>query len=228
MSIAEKLAAIAANEERVYNSGYEKGKAEGGDVEESYNRGYEAGTAAGQKAEYDKLWYNLQNNGSAMNYYYKFAYTGWNDKNFNPKYPIVCTTGSTTAANIFYYNLGITKINVPIIVNGTSANAMFQNASNLVTVSSLTVNENVSFANTFLYCNELQNITFEGVIGQNISFANSSKLTDDSINSSIEHLKSLPSGTTKTLTVYKTVYNRLVADGRDALVTAKNWTLVSA
>ena len=30
MSIAEKLAQIAENEQRVYDAGYEKGKAEGG------------------------------------------------------------------------------------------------------------------------------------------------------------------------------------------------------
>jgi hypothetical protein len=40
MSISEKLQTIAENEQRVYNAGYEKGKAEGGNTEEAYNEGY--------------------------------------------------------------------------------------------------------------------------------------------------------------------------------------------
>ena len=43
MDIAEKLAQIAENQQKVYDAGYEKGKTEGGNSEESYNEGFEAG-----------------------------------------------------------------------------------------------------------------------------------------------------------------------------------------
>lgn len=39
MNISEKLAIIAENEQKVYDAGYEKGKAEGGDTEAAFEEG---------------------------------------------------------------------------------------------------------------------------------------------------------------------------------------------
>lgn len=87
-----------------------------------------------------------------------------------------------------------------------------------------------AYPNAFFYQSEMKELHFteDSVIAANISFAQSSLLSDESINSIINALQDRNGSTTLTLTVHKNVYNRMVADGRDALVTAKNWTLVSA
>lgn len=87
-----------------------------------------------------------------------------------------------------------------------------------------------AYTNAFFYRSSTTSIVFteDSVIAANISFAQSSLLNDESVNSIINALQDRNGTTTLTLTVHKTVYNRMVADGRNALVTAKNWTLVSA
>jgi ribonuclease HIII len=71
-------------------------------------------------------------------------------------------------------------------------------------------------------------IRFGGTIGQSINFKGSPRLSDESIDSIIEHLKDLTGATAKTLTVHTTVYNKIVSSGKDALITAKNWSLAKA
>lgn len=182
----------------------------------------------GMQEEWDRFWEELQSGGSAMNYYYAFCYDRFNDKNFNPKYPIRCTNGVTTSRSIFYYNRVLTDTKVEIIVSSNNMHYCFQNASALKTVRKLTVKETTTYTDAFTGCEELENITFSGTIGQNISFASSSKLTEESIDNIIEHLKDLTGATSKTITVHANVYDRMVERGVDALVTAKNWSLAEA
>jgi hypothetical protein len=82
----------------------------------------------------------------------------------------------------------------------------------------------------FAYCTNLKTFRFiEGsVLATSISFANSSKLSDESVDSIINALKDLTGATSKTLTVHAKVYDRMVERGVDALVTAKNWALAKA
>ena len=110
MTIAEKLTQIAENEQKVYDAGYAKGKAEGGSS-------YEQGVADGKQAEYDAFWDKFQNYGNRRNYYYAFAWQqvaneGWASDAYNPKYPIIADAteaGSPTAAqSIFHYSSKIT------------------------------------------------------------------------------------------------------------------------
>lgn len=79
MTIAEKLTTIAENEQRVYNAGYNAGKAL------NYDEGYDAG----KQAEYEEQWNIIQGtNGSRTNYAYGFAGKGWTSANFKPLYNI--------------------------------------------------------------------------------------------------------------------------------------------
>lgn len=82
----------------------------------------------------------------------------------------------------------------------------------------------------FTYCKNLKTLRFteDSVIAVNINFAQSSKLYDASVDSIVSALKDLTGATSKTLTVHSNVYARMVERGVDALVTAKNWTLVKA
>jgi hypothetical protein len=80
--------------------------------------------------------------------------------------------------------------------------------------------------NPFNYDYELREVRFvENTIGINITFAHCSLLSDETIQSIIYGLKDLTGGTSQTLTLHKTVGNKLT-DTQKATITAKNWTLV--
>ena len=74
----------------------------------------------------------------------------------------------------------------------------------LHTIAKIRTDENTVFNNAFNYCTALKNVTFEGVIGQDINIR-WSPLTADSIRSIIEHLSDTASG--KTLTLSKKAVN---------------------
>jgi hypothetical protein len=192
MTISEKLTAIAENEQKVYD--------------------------AGKKTEYDRFWDAFQENGKRRQYPYAFSF-GWNDSNFNPKYPL---TGIGQVTYMFYYS-SITNVAVDIEITDV-ANNMFSQCPTLHTVKKLIVRENVRYSNTFYNCNVLANITFEGVIGQSIDFQYS-PLTKASITNVIEHLSSTASG--QTCTFKKTAKEAaFTADEWSALIATKtNWTI---
>lgn len=181
--------------------------------------------AEGRQAEYDAFWDVFQNNGNPTNYYYKFSYAGWTDENFNPKYPIVCAAGTTAGMALFYANNVITDTKVPIVVQGSSVQAMFTNAVALTTIRKLTVHKNVTFQHTFTLCNALENITFEGVIGTEISLPNSPKLSKASMESVFAALSDTTSGLTVTLS--QTAKQNAFTDEEWAVLiaTKPNWTI---
>ena len=185
MSIAEKFEIIA---DEVYEIGYEKGKAEGGNTEEAYNQGF----VEGKQAEYDKFWDAFQQNGERAYYYYAFAYQ-WNDECYNPKYPIVCGTSNTDGNNIFRGS-EITDTKVPIYLSG-NGQAMFYSCKQLKTIRKLVVTEDASYVNMFYTTATVENITIEGVIGKSLSMA-ACPLTIESMKSIINALKD-HSGTDK-------------------------------
>lgn len=95
----------------------------------------------------------------------------------------------------------------------------------ITTIDKLIVDEGNVFTNTFLNQKGLTNITFEGVIASNISFAQSNLLTEASVQSIIDHLKDLTEATAQTLTFHADVGAKLT-DEQKATITTKNWTLV--
>ncbi len=170
----------------------------------------EAKYTEGKQAEYDAFWDVLQNNGNPANYHYKFGYNtgtaGWTDENFNPKYPIICTTGTTAGMNLFYANAAITDTKVPIEVQGSAAQGIFYNASKLVTIRKLTVHSGVTFQSSFQNCTALEHITMSGTIGQDFDIHWSTKLTKASITSIINALSPTASG--KTVTFSQAAMNK--------------------
>ena len=74
-------------------------------------------------------------------------------------------------------------------------------------------------------CVNLEEIRFEGVIGKNLRLQWSSKLSNESVQSIIDHLKDLTGATAQTLTFHATVGANLT-DTQKAAISAKNWTLV--
>ena len=232
MSIADKLTTVAENVSKVYNAGYEKGKAEGGgDVTDRYDEGF----ADGKKAEYDEFWDDFQDNGNRNNYYYTFTQNttarSWTDKTYNPKYPIICV-GQQGASNMFSYNVDITDTKVPIRIEG-STNMAFYSAKNLRTIRTLTFVESTTITNnTFGSCTELVDIEFDGVIANNLNLSWSTKLNAKSIVSAVEHLSSTTSGLTATFSqtaIDNANWSTTDYASWDALIATKtNWTFTKA
>ena len=217
---------------------------------------YRAGSESGEQTEYDRFWDVYQQNGNLTVYENGFGGRGWTAETFRPKYNMqptnaymmfrsfggrvdlvehLRTLGITldfsncTNFQYFFQWSNITRIGeVDIRQAKGSTTGMFSCALSLHTIDLLKVAETNTTMNIFDSCSALQNITIEGVVAANVGFQNSSKLSDASIDSIIAALKDRNGTSTLTFTVHKDVYARMVASGKDALVTAKNWTLVSA
>lgn len=194
---------------------YEKGEQEG------YDKGHTAGVAdgieQGKKAEYDAFWDAFQENGNRANYMRGFY--RWPGTAFNPKYGIYgnILEGFSTST--------VTSVKVPIVTGSNSALNAFYNCQNLVTIESINITGATDVAYMFYVCRALEEIRFEGTIERSLSFAHSSNLSADSVQSIIDHLKDLTGATAQTLTFHATVGGKLTQAQKDA-ISAKNWTLV--
>ena len=217
MTIAEKLTTIAENEQKVYDAGYSAGQADGG-----YNEGFDAG----KQAEYNRFWDAYQANGTRTGY--SNAFYNWRKDAFNPKYPIWCRNSNGANSTFAYSYIQEILVDVEITnpypnVWTNNANMTFYNADGLVTITKLILDESVSFPNTFYNCKALQNITIEGVIGNNINLSYSPLLTHGSLMSIINHLQIKTSGS-YVLTLGTTNLAKLT-DTEKAIATEKGWTL---
>ena len=248
--IMKKLAQVNASEQKVYNAGYEKGKAEGG---------YEQGVADGKQAEYDAFWDAYQLNGSRISYQYAFGNISWNDTTFKPKYDLVLGagySGTNMFANCTITDLTATLERQGVVLDtsqggylasmfqgakctrvptlnlsqshtyGNSLNMLFYN-STVQTIDKLIITEKTVFVNaSFQGCANLENVTFEGVLGQNgLNLQWSTKLSKASIISVINALSTTTSGLSVTFskTAKETAFT---ADEWAALIATKpNWTI---
>lgn len=217
MSMADKLTTIAENQQRVYDAGYAKGKAEGGgDV----------------GIDYDAFWDAFQNNGQAQDYSGAFRRNRFDDTTYDPKHPIVCGGSNEAARYMFDNNTKITDTKVPIDVTALTNTAVLTQtfccfnagaASALQTIRELRVLATTDYPNTFMNCASLKNITIVGTIGKSISLAQS-PLTKESIMSVFNALSTEVTG--QTATFKKTAVDAAFsADEWEALKATKtNWT----
>ena len=217
-------------------------KAEGGD----YGKGYESGVADGKKAEYDAFWDMFQKNGTRTEYRYAFAYTDWTEEMFKPKYPFklagdntyaflgvqavwedkVFEVDTAEAVNLMWA-FRLTKfkrIGKCDLSSATNIQGIFAFCSNLVSIAQIVAHESLVWHEAFFYSTNLEEVRFSGVIGKSIGFADCSKLSVDSVQSVIDHLKDLTGQTAQTLTFHATDKNNLT-DAQKATISAKNWTL---
>lgn len=104
---------------------YTKGFNEGGNAgyEQGYLAGENAGIEHGKQVEYDTFWDNFQQNGNRTEYEYAFAWGGWTNEIFKPKYDI--TVELRNSANMFAYS-GITG-SLKTILNNNGVSLAFRN-----------------------------------------------------------------------------------------------------
>ena len=109
----------------------------------------------------------------------------------------------------------------------TALSNAFVNCSELVTIDKLKLKESGTntFASTFSGCTALENVVIDGVIGDNVSFQSSNKLSRESIVSILNALSPSTSGLTVTLS--KTAKeSAFTADEWASLIAQKpNWTI---
>lgn len=227
MSIADKLTTIAENEQKVYDAGYLKGKAEGGDTETAYNEGVEAG----KQAELMRFWKAYQRP-SYNPFRLKYAGSTWNATTFTPQYTdfvkgtgkqmflqnavpnikeayaktgcvldiSACTNGEQMFANSMTQELGIMDMSLLTATNTTLE--MYAYNPGLWKIEKIICVAKTLFANsTFGGLSNLQYIRFEGEIGTTINFQACTKLTKESIESVITHLSDTASGKTATFSL---------------------------
>ena len=211
MSIADKLVTVAENVEKVY----EAGKASG-------NGRYDEGVEAGKQEEQQAFWEVYQRGGRRNQYRNAFYDACWNDENYNPKYPIICSALSSSA---FEY-CGITDTKVDITVTNINTTNVFRNCTALKTIRKLNVgNGGVLFTNWFTNCTSLENIVIEGVIDVDFDI-HWSPLTLDSLMSVINALYDKASGGLRcVLTIGETNINKL-SEAQLAEATEKGWSVV--
>lgn len=220
MSIEEKLSTVAENTPKVYNQGYEDGKNSVNNPLEyafvmanvyagvTFPDGYELTLNIPNVSELkytfnnttgmEKLVIKGNNNGNILDMYSAFRIKTIKTidlTEFNAK----IGNGLMT----FYYTDKLYEVLGELdFTECTTTSSMWSGCRNLVTVTPK--------ANT---------------IKISISFADSPKLSDTSIQSIIDGLADLTGGTAQTLTLHKDVGAKLT-DAQKATITAKNWTLV--
>ena len=197
MTIAEKLVKVAEDMPKVYE--------------------------AGQKSEYDRFWDAFQNNGGIINGTYMLAGYGWKDDNYNPKYPIKLSS----CTGLFRFSQ-LTDTKVAIDLTGSSVGThLFHEARLLKNIPLLEIKESTTYANWFDSCFALEEIRFEGTIGQSLDLHWSTKLSMLSLASIIKALSKTASGQSITLpTTARQTYDNATISGRwDELVAEyPNWS----
>ena len=227
MSIAEKLAKIAENEQAVFE--------------------------AGVKSEYDRFWDVYQENGNMTYYAYAFAGVGWTQSVFKPKYNIVPVTPTSmfsssrivdirpqtigvdvdfSKCTSFYYLCSNSTIKYIGVVDCSSASPaslsyIFSSAKELVSVEKVIMPEmdSAGFADkSFENAVKLEHICIEGVIHRSTSLRWSPLLSKASMESMINALSDTAEG--QTITFSQVAKNNAFTDSEWAALigTKPNWT----
>jgi hypothetical protein len=210
--------------------------------------------SGGRDDYYDILWDGAQQNGQRTNYD-QWAHHGFfTADSFYPKYDIkptgvyqmfansglnidleqrlqecgvVLDFSNVTSGMSAFQNSRFTVLPVLDCSSMSAPHQWFIGCTQLHTIRKIIVTrKTTAFNNTFTSCDALKEIRFEGEIVANISFAQSSELSMESVDSIINCLvKYEGTGTPPTLTLHKTVKGNLT-DAQIAIITnEKNWTL---
>lgn len=236
MSISEKLITIAENEPKIYDKG-----------------------VSDERVKFTNA---ITDNGTRKNYMYAFAYANYSGVRFaepiTPDYyinhmfyscanltelptPLDFSKILETATDSYAYRRSVfaycrnlefvPDLNMRVI---GGIEEWFIQCRKLHTIELLRVKRETIYNSTFSMCDSLENITFEGEIGQNISFADCPKLSTASIVNIFEHLSDSQSATLIIKTTakenmsfpYTSPQTNITYNSWDELVATKSaWTI---
>lgn len=203
MAIDKQLIEIAGNMPKVYEAGYEQGKADNDTL--------------------GAFWDNYQESGTMTDYRYAFCGFGWNNRTFKPKYSL-SNIKFTNCIGMFQYT-AITAVNYDLdFSNATSVNFCFTNSS-IKKIQSIVLPKTEgtnSVSTMFNTANKLSSIRIKGETVVSFSLGQS-PLDKDSIKSVVNSLSTTTTG--KTVAFKKTaVNNAFTTDEWNALTATKpNW-----
>ena len=209
----------------------------------------------GRQDEWSDFWDIFQNKGERKDY--NNAFRRWDCEYIRPKYKAVSTNGgrarifeanlklkkvekeyfdfskasptnqSTDNYFTFQHCEALEEIEDIGLMGEYAYGNTFINCYKLHTIELVRSNENVVFTDTFKNCHELKNITFEGVIGKNISFSESRLLTVESLNSIIDHLKDFTAAGSGSATItLHTDSKTLIGEEGLKRITNKGWEVM--
>lgn len=207
----------------------------------------------GRTDEWSDFWEGFQNGGTRTNYQYAFYYWE-GATSIKPKYKIIPTsyvsnmfyacrrlkkieaeyfdlsqanvgTSANTAANYanFAYCHQLEEIE-DIGLPAGGYNQTFTNDYALRKIAVLRVTEECQISAPFTRCDALEDITIEGTIGANFPISYSPLLSQDSINSIIDHLADKTGQTAQTITFHSTIIENLTNEQYTKIIN-KNWQL---
>ena len=210
---------------------------------------------AGRKSEHDRFWDIIQNHGNRNAY--QSAFANWDCEHIHPKYKIVPTTGNmsqmfysnkslkkieaeyfdfskvptaTYASASLYYTFQFCSEleEIEVELPADFITGAFHGCSKLHTIAGIKVKETTTFSsNPFHSCSALEEIRFEGTIGNSLDLHWSTKLSMESLSSIVRALSKTVTGQTITLpTTARETYDNATFAGRwDELVAEyPNWT----
>jgi hypothetical protein len=218
---------------------------------------------AGRKSQYDEFWDKYQKYGNPASFDYMFAGEGWTRDTLKPKYDIIVKgqavgmfnansmggdlvellsqlgvrldfSQSTNISTCFSWS-AFTRVG-EICANIEGLYTIFGNCRELVTIDKLKVKENITYNSWFNNCFALENLTIEGVIGQNgFNVQWSTKLSKASWISIINALSETTSGLsiTGSLTSVNTAFETSAgandgstsAEWLNLIANKNNWTV---
>ena len=184
MSLEEQLMEINSNNLTIANN-----------CVNIYNKGF----SDGKKSEYDAFWDAYQENGRRRFYANAFGNSRWNDATYKPKYDIQPLNNYDSIFAEARMSDTIVNIDFSLITSKKTVERLFAYNTGIVTIRKIITNENIVYQSWFSSCTALENLTFEGVIGQNgLDLHWSTKLSKNSWISIINALSSTTTGLTIT------------------------------
>ena len=231
MSIADKLTAVAENQQKVYDAGYEKGKAEGGgrDYLRLCNLPCFPGLGVFDEEEVtlnfdvayelDRMIYSDYGEPSYQNSMVKHLTLNFAQPLLSSRQMFTPSGGDNVLEHLtLNADLSQSKNALRMFCNGYALRVIDGTPINL---SSATQVEYFLY-----YCPVIEEIRFApGTVKAAMNVSTSPRLSDTTVQSIIDGLADLTGGTAQTLTFHATVGAKLT-DAQKATISGKNWTLV--
>lgn len=230
---------LTAGYENGYNIGFEEGKqSSGADYDEVYNEGYQAGYTDGQESVSNPLEYSLKcndlYNGAVFPENYELTVYIPNSTAFryfsawakNTKKITIIGKNQNTAmlfAHAFRENQNLIEVDLTNFnVKLGDASMMFYGSTVLTTINGIfDFSESTNVASMFSNCTALEEVRFkQNSLSLSTSFAQSSKLSANSIQSIIDGLATVE--TAQTITFHGSI---VLSDEQKATISSKGWTL---
>lgn len=183
MTIEEKLVDIADGEQKVYDAGYNNMR----------EKTWQMITANGTRAHYTRAFYStnysgfefpkpVKVKGNAMYMFYDYRGKYLPENIDLSEATVSGTWESSSAYNLFGWS---TSYLLKVYDMGLRApdeyRLTFQYCYSLKEIEKLRVKKTTKFYDTFLRCDVLKDIVFEGEIGENLNMSGCSKLSEESL-----------------------------------------------